>query len=120
VSIDPAAADDAGLEDADELEEPAAEEAAAPAAGAEAAAASGKHASIVFSLEGKKASGVALAGSSIICKMFQKQLHLCWPALEPTNRQQHEQQYRSLAWSGSSSDHLHSSMPRMRYVWVSR
>lgn len=52
VSADPAAADDAGLED--ELEEPAAEEAAAPAAGADAAAASGKHASIVFALEGKK------------------------------------------------------------------
>jgi hypothetical protein len=65
------------LEDADELEDPAVEEAAAPAAGAEAAAASGKHASIVFNLEGKKASAVALDRSTISFKSYWQQLHLC-------------------------------------------
>jgi hypothetical protein len=66
------------LEDADELEEPAAEEAAAPAAGAEAAAASGKHASIVFNLEGKKASAVALDKFKLTFIIYWQMLQLCW------------------------------------------
>lgn len=80
VSADPAAADDAGLED--ELEEPAAEEAAAPAAGADAAAASGKHASIVFALEGKKASADRIYTRVVTGGSQWWQLHLALKACQ--------------------------------------